>query len=220
MFTMSIYNIIYRLKGSKHGNIMKRCIQRHFTTSPFPLRPGYGLGSMIPAGLIEGMKKEAKVRSKILVYGQIESDLESMQRELLLQKNQIENNMSSEQTLATAPQKTLDDGIKRLQTTRDDTLTKQIEAYDELSKLQESRLDMADKSNSPDSEGSKESKDEAMAFTTFDSSIESPVEWGSSRIDYLERAQDSIQINAHFFDVNQQQQSAASHASNVAGEAG
>ncbi len=36
-------------------------------TAPMPYRPGYGLGSWLPPGLIDGMKKEAGARSALMV---------------------------------------------------------------------------------------------------------------------------------------------------------
>ena len=81
-------------------------VQRRHNTSPFPQRPGYGFGAWVPPGLIAGMKKEANVRSKILVYDQIMTDLESTQRELLLEKNQITNNFSDAQPLPPMMMKT------------------------------------------------------------------------------------------------------------------
>eukprot|EP01084_Bolivina_argentea_P265743 450562_1 len=170
----------------------KRCtmlvIQSRNNTSPFPLRPGYGLGSMLPPTLIDGMKKEAIIRSKILVLSQMESDIESTERELLMQMNQITNSLDSSQTLPKVSG--LDKGIAKLQNIRQQCIDDKIAAYEELADLQLNEILATRNYNAK------------TAFTTFDSSIESPIDWGNSVIDYIERAADSMQVNAEFFNIN------------------
>eukprot|EP01084_Bolivina_argentea_P265742 450561_1 len=178
-------------------------IQIRSNTSPFPLRPQYGLGSMLPPGLIAGMKKEADVRTKITVLDQMENDIESTQRELLIQKNQVTNSLSSAQTLP--PVSGLQDAINQLQETRKKVVQDKVSAYGELANVQITAMD--DDDTDPDSH---------EGFSTFDSSIESPVDWGNSVIDYIERAEDNIIVSAEFYDTNMQQQAAYSTADNAA----
>ena len=66
---------------------------------------------MVPVGLIDDMKKEAKTRSKFMVYDQLCSDLESTERQLTLEKNSIKNSISN--AANTNWRKTLNDGINK-----------------------------------------------------------------------------------------------------------
>eukprot|EP01084_Bolivina_argentea_P265738 450554_1 len=188
-------------------------IQIRNSTSPYPIRPGFGLGSMIPGTIIEGMKKEAHIRGKIIAYQQLYNDLESTERELVLELNQIENNLSTSQTLK--PITGLSSAIDEIQKVRQNILDQKLDAYKELAKWQLNSLTAASTAAMQNT-SSVATKAENMTFSTFDSSIESPVNWGDSKIDYIDRGEDSIQINAHFFDQNKVKQSGGSYAANVA----
>eukprot|EP01084_Bolivina_argentea_P266020 451089_1 len=181
-------------------------IQIRKNISPFPLRPGYSLGSMVPPGLIQGMKQESKARSKILLTQQMCEYLESTERQLILEKNQITNNMDSSQTLPVNIQG-LNKGITTLQNLRQTAMNQKIDAYNELTELQMKQLNNL---------SIKDSYDEAMSFNAFDSSIESAIDWHNSKIDYLDRSHDSMQINAYFFNSEQERDKGSTLASSVA----
>eukprot|EP01084_Bolivina_argentea_P266022 451091_1 len=202
----------------KHTHIIKNFnfnnIQKRHNTSPFPFRPGYGLGSMIPPGLINGMKKEAKIRTKIIAFQQMYNDLESTERELTLEMNAIQNNQSISQSIPRSIPK-LAAGIFSLQKMKEQVMTQRLLSYAELIALQTTLMHAADivgLINMSD----KSTAVENMSFSTFDSSIESPVEWSVSKIDYVDRATDSMQINAHFFDKNKMKEGGLSYSASVA----
>ena len=50
---------------------------KKFATTPMPHRPGYGLGSVIQPKIIEGMKKEARSRSKLITYETLIRNIQS-----------------------------------------------------------------------------------------------------------------------------------------------
>eukprot|EP01113_Clastostelium_recurvatum_P006474 TRINITY_DN12924_c0_g2_i3.p1 TRINITY_DN12924_c0_g2~~TRINITY_DN12924_c0_g2_i3.p1 ORF type:complete len:529 (+),score=148.88 TRINITY_DN12924_c0_g2_i3:1380-2966(+) len=176
-------------------------LRRGFATSPMPFRPGYGLGSWLPPGLLEGMKLEAKSRSQIMVYNQLDSDLESTARELLAEQNQMTNQLDSRQTLD-AP-KDLGGLIDDLTKTRGEVIKKKVASYKQLFATQQSLIDQA------------EGGQETMSFTTFASTVESPVDWVKSKIVYTDRAFDSISVNAQFINTNTNVQSASTAAASV-----
>jgi len=96
------------------------------STSPYPMRPGYPLGSWIPPNVVIGMKEEAKYRSRSIVINQIENDIEATLRELELSKNQMTNSFSKDQTVSIPKEldKIFEDNINDLNKQRINTINK------------------------------------------------------------------------------------------------
>jgi len=176
---------------------------REFSIAPFPMRIGYGLGSVISPDVIESMKEEAVIRGRILELEEIDDELESTQYELTLQKNKMVNDLVDEQDI-NEHSDLLNKEIDTLAETRGNVLKEKIDAYKDLVKFQQDSINY-----SPDS------KNKTYHFTTFDSGVPSPVDWQRSTISYIDRANDSININAHFFDTNSVLQSSTSHVNNI-----
>eukprot|EP01084_Bolivina_argentea_P265741 450560_1 len=205
-------------------------IQIRNSTSPYPIRPGFGLGSMIPGTIIEGMKKEAHIRGKIIAYQQLYNDLESTERELSLEMNQIiDNDVDTNQSTVDDETKQsesatkqdiqtvtndLQSELKKLQKVKNDILVKKMQAYSNLTEM------TAQKWGDPEKTSSIDSDENIDSVSAFSKSIESPVDWKESVIAYLDRAEDSLQINAHFFDNNEKKQNAEVYNDNVSKAAG
>jgi len=198
---------VYVFKSSK----------KKFSTSPFPNRPGYGLGSWIPPLVVKGMKEEAKYRSGIVVLNQIETDMDSVMRELLLEKNQMENSEDSSQTLELTPelQRTMENNIKKMSHNKTKILNEKFKMYMQLFDVQERLMEQAIKSNSNNPNPNQNRAEES--FSTFDVGVQSPVDYDRSKIVHLPRAFDSITVNAHFFTKDIEDQTGNSHNMNVVG---
>jgi len=198
---------------------------RTFSVAPFPVRVGYGLGSVIPKEVVQSMKDEAKIRGKLVELEQIEHELESAQRELTMEKNALKNKQNHSQTM---DQNELEKGqeslgeemkkwiheqsgeydkeIKELAETRKTVLKDKMKAYKELVKFQRDAVNP-----------SADSTNKTYHFTTFDTNVPSPIDWDASTIVFKDRASDSIELNSHFFMTDDNEQSASSKAGNIGG---
>ena len=183
-----------------------------FATKPYPMRSGYGLGSVVPPGLIDGMKREANIRGDILQVEDLLDDLESTERELILEKNGIVNTQDDSQTISDTPG--IDAAIKSIARERGKLLRKKLRMYDDLISLQleHTRARRRDEKRV----FTQEEGDLLNENSFFSSSIESPINWQKTRVDYKDRAFDSIQVNAQFFDKNILSQDSNSHATQIA----
>ena len=208
-----------------------QAIQVRHNTSPFPHRPGYGLGSMLPPGLIDGMREEAAIRSKIVAYDRLIDDLEATERKLLLEKNQIRNNLDNSQTLS-VNKKMMSQGIKRISQQRKRLMNDKINAMIELAQHQTKVVGAGsgqneENENSEEGDGDNENSNNNnnnsnnnRGFSTFASNVESPIDWNGTKIDSFARANEGIAVSSQFFDINTQQQKGSSHAENVAASIG
>eukprot|EP01084_Bolivina_argentea_P302752 522617_1 len=180
--------------------------KQSFTVAPFPVRVGYGLGSIIAPEVVESMVEEGRIRGKISELEEINNELESLQLDLTLEKNQILNDKDSSQELNLSKPEvdTLLKEIDDISKTRADAIKEKVEAYKELTQFQKDAMNPKDNS-----------KNKIYHYTTFDTDMPSPINWNQSKIDYLDRGNDSIEVNAHFFDMNIGDQDAISHIHNV-----
>eukprot|EP01084_Bolivina_argentea_P302751 522616_1 len=187
--------------GIQNNSRLLFTTQNHwFSISPFPIRVGYGLGSIIQPKILDSMAEEAAIRGKIAKLTQMDTELESTVLELTLQKNRIMNDRenSPEDNANREEIPTLLAKIDRLANMRKNILAAKINEYETLIVLQE-------KSYSAEHPNA-----------TFHSDTQSPVNWSLSKIDYFDRAHDSIEVSARFFDANIGKQKALSHIYNVA----
>eukprot|EP01084_Bolivina_argentea_P126377 223779_1 len=177
-------------------------ISKRYATAPMPFRPGYGLGSIIQPIVIEGMKTEAQQRSKLLLLEQIISDVESQEKSIENERSRLIATLKVsgewDGDAGKAEIKEFDGRIRKQQQQRYSLETRRQIALEELLKVM---TDLIDSGNAP---------------TTFDSGAMSPVDWGSSKIDYFNRAYDSIKVNASFHVKEEQSQSSGDFASGVA----
>lgn len=172
-------------------------------TNAMPFRPGFGLGSWVPPNLIEGMMVEAEARSKIMLYEQMHDDLESTERELLMEKNAPTNTQDSRQTMPVDPH--LNKYLRDIGARRTRVQAKRMQSYGQLFDMQENLLKLV------------ESGKHDLLFSTFASSAESPVNYEKSKIVYTDRGFDSLTIHSALFDTDTDSQTGQSAAKNIAG---
>jgi hypothetical protein len=183
-----------------NNNTLKLFQTQHnnFSTSPYPFRPGYGLGSWIPPAVIEGMEKEGHCRAKIMILEQILTDLESTSREIALEMGALQNDESSAQTIPIP--EGLNDYMQKLTDSRTKIWGKKIAALSELFELQQK---LGDDDNPQ------------LSVQTFNAGASSPVKWANCEPVFKERAFDSINVNAHFFNFDKSTQDAKAFSQDV-----
>lgn len=180
-------------------------------TSPYPFRSGYGLGSWIEPVVILGMKKEAALRSTIVLADRMGTSAESVARELQLAAHPVVNKQDSRQTIPSAiDEKAYQEHMAELTETRKDLWTVKLNSYSSLWKFQKAQIaQLKEASKTGDPKG---------APTTFAASVASPVNFALSTIVYQDRGFDSITVNANVIkaDINSQKSSSRAHSASVA----
>jgi len=179
------------------------CLSKRYATAPMPFRPGYGLGSIIQPEVIKGMKKEAQARSKISIIDQVASDISSSIKEIENEQLRTQNARKVQGITIDEKEKDTENKrykarIERLQKKQDENENRRTYYLLQLMKVMEELID------------------NGMAPTTFDSGAMSPVDWTQTEIKYLERAYDSISVNASFHIKESQEQSDDEFAMGVA----
>lgn len=174
-------------------------------TSPMPYRPGYGLGSWIPQEVVESMKAEAAARSIIVLAGGMLNDVESLKAEMALDRKN--SGIELEKI------KPLEDKLKEQ---KNNAWEAKLNAYETLWDQQKQQIDQLKQASTSKAAGG--SADTGGAFTTFASSVESPIDWSQSKIIYTDRGSDSISSDSKFFKMRVTEQGADSqaHAENIA----
>ena len=163
------------------------------TTSPMPYRPGYGLGSWMPPAVLDSMRREANTRSEIVLLDGMDRDATSLAREVQMAVAPLTNDQSSTQTIAPPMSaQRMAEVQGRVQKARGIIWERKVDAYMDLLTMLESSVTELKKGSQLDSTG------EVTSFTTFASTIESPVDWGMTQVVYTDRAFDSLTVDAHY----------------------
>ena len=154
-----------------------------------------------------------------MVLEQILTDLENTSRELTLEMNSLTNSLSGNQTIPIP--EGLDDYLDQLTTSRTKIYGEKIKALQDLFKLQQA---LADPKNPQMGMGIYILNMNIyiykyiyiiIGFHQFNTGAMSPIKWATSKVAYVERASDSITIDARFFHNDTKKQSAGSFADDV-----
>eukprot|EP01083_Nonionella_stella_P219523 786287_1 len=157
-------------------------INKRYSIAPMPYRPGYALGSVIKPAVIDSMREEATVRSKIVNIESMMATLERTAKDIKNERERYKSEAIMDGTSDSFDPTKYNEKIKELEAEKSKLFEEKFATYSDLLKV------MQDLNKN----------EEGKRPTTFNSGSMSPVDWTQSTIKYLDRAYDSINVNASF----------------------
>jgi len=153
-------------------------------SSAMPYRPGYGLGSWVPASVVDSMRNEAAKRAEIFTINGMDAEARGLEREVrMAQSADGDEAAVLNETQAAAI-------LNDIRSARQELWSKKagiVKSW--LKDLTKEVKETAER---------RESGNAGGGFSTFGRSYESPVNWASSTTARQDRSFDSINIGVHY----------------------